>query len=68
MSTTLRVLTGAQITRIHEESLAVLARTGMRIDSANARRIPGEVGARVHEANRRVRFPRSGAPAPATRG
>ena len=58
MSTVLRVLTDAEIARIHEESLAALARTGMRIDSAKARRILGEAGARVHEADRRVRFPR----------
>ncbi len=58
MSTVLRVLTDAEIARIHEESLAALARTGMRIDSAKARRILGDAGARVHESDRRVRFPR----------
>ncbi|HYO42134.1 MAG TPA: trimethylamine methyltransferase family protein [Candidatus Limnocylindrales bacterium] len=58
MSTLLRVLADAEIARTHEESLAALARTGMRIDSANARRILGEAGARVDEAERRVRFPR----------
>ena len=58
MATVLRVLTDAQVERIHEESLAVLARTGMRIDSAQARRILGEAGASVDEAERRVRFPR----------
>ena len=55
MSTVLRVLTDAEIARIHEESLAALARTGMRIDSAKARRILGEAGARVR---------RGGAPGP----
>jgi trimethylamine--corrinoid protein Co-methyltransferase len=58
MPTVLRVLTDAQVDRIHEESLAVLARTGMRIDSALARRILGEAGAQVDERDRRVRFPR----------
>jgi trimethylamine--corrinoid protein Co-methyltransferase len=58
MSTVLRVLTDEETARIHEESLAALARTGMRIDSAKARRILAEAGARVHEADRRVRFPR----------
>ncbi len=58
MSTALRVLTDAEIARIHEESLAALARTGMRIDSAKARRILAEAGAHVDEADRRVRFPR----------
>jgi trimethylamine:corrinoid methyltransferase-like protein len=36
MATALRVLADAEIARIHEESLAVLARTGMRVDSAGA--------------------------------
>jgi trimethylamine--corrinoid protein Co-methyltransferase len=58
MATVLRVLADAEIARVHEESLAVLARTGMRIDSARARRILGEGGAQVDEATRRVRFPR----------
>jgi trimethylamine--corrinoid protein Co-methyltransferase len=58
MSTALRVLTDAETAGIHEQSLAVLARTGMRIDSAHARRILRSAGARVDEAERRVRFPR----------
>jgi trimethylamine--corrinoid protein Co-methyltransferase len=59
MATALRVLADPEITRIHEDSLAVLARTGMRIDSDQARRILGDAGARVNEADRRVRFPRA---------
>jgi trimethylamine---corrinoid protein Co-methyltransferase len=59
MATVVRVLTDAQIERIHEESLAVLERTGMRIDSAGARRLLGGAGAHVDEGERRVRFPRS---------
>jgi trimethylamine--corrinoid protein Co-methyltransferase len=59
MSALLRVLTDAEIAGIQEQSLAVLARTGMRIDSARARAILGEAGADVDEAERRVRFPRS---------
>ncbi len=58
MATVLQVLTDAQVERIHEESLAALARTGMRIDSADARRILGGAGAHVDEGERRVRFPR----------
>jgi trimethylamine--corrinoid protein Co-methyltransferase len=58
MSTLLRVLSDAEITRIHEDSLAALARIGMRIDSAKARAILGDAGATVDEAERRVRFPR----------
>ncbi len=59
MSTVLRVLTDEEITGIHEQSLAALARTGMRIDSVKARRILAGAGAQVDEADRRVRFPRS---------
>ena len=58
MSTVVRVLTDAEIIRIHEDSLAALSRIGMRIDSAKARGILGEAGAQVNEADRRVRFPR----------
>ncbi len=59
MSTALRVLTDAEVASIHEDSLAVLARTGMRIDSEKARRLLGAAGAQVDEAERRVRFPRA---------
>ena len=59
MSTHLRVLSDAEITEIHEKSLAVLARTGMRIDSERARTVLGAAGAQVDHADRRVRFPRS---------
>ncbi len=59
MTTSLRVLSDAEIAEIHEKSLAVLARTGMRIDSERARRILAEAGAQVDHAERRVRFPRS---------
>jgi trimethylamine--corrinoid protein Co-methyltransferase len=38
--------------------MAVLARTGMRIDSEQARRVLEAAGAHVDEGNRRVRFPR----------
>lgn len=59
MSTLLRVLSDAEIGEIHERSLAVLARTGMRVDSARARQLLEAAGARVDHADRRVRFPRS---------
>ncbi len=59
MSTLLRVLSDAEIGEIHARSLAVLARTGMRIDSARARQLLEAAGARVDHADRRVRFPRS---------
>jgi trimethylamine--corrinoid protein Co-methyltransferase len=59
MSTLLRVLSDAETSEIHEKSVAVLARTGMRIDSERARDILGAAGAHVDHADRRVRFPRS---------
>jgi trimethylamine--corrinoid protein Co-methyltransferase len=58
MPTQLRVLTDDEIAGIHEQSLAALARVGMRIDSPQARRVLGTAGATVDEAERRVRFPR----------
>ncbi len=59
MPTLLRVLTDAEIASIHEQSLAALARTGMRVDSAKARALLGQAGAQVDEGERRVRFPRA---------
>jgi trimethylamine--corrinoid protein Co-methyltransferase len=59
VATLLRVLTDAEIAGIHEQSLAVLATTGMRVDSGEARRILAAAGAEVDEEDRRVRFPRS---------
>lgn len=58
MPTHLRVLTDPEIAEIHERSLAVLARTGMRIDSERARRVLEGAGAQVDHGARRVRFPR----------
>ena len=59
MSTILRVLSDAEISEIHEKTLTVLARTGMRIDSERARRLLEAAGAQVDHADRRVRFPRA---------
>src|SRR3974390_1152432 len=59
MPTQLRVLTDAEIAQVHEQSLSVLVRTGMRIDSELARNVLGGAGAQVDHADRRVRFPRS---------
>jgi trimethylamine--corrinoid protein Co-methyltransferase len=59
MPTILRVLSDVELTEIHDRSLAVLAGTGMRIDSARARAALAAAGARADEADRRVRFPRT---------
>ncbi len=59
MPISMRVLSDDDRTQVHEQSLAVLAKTGMRIDSERARRILEAAGAQVDEADRRVRFPRA---------
>ena len=59
MPISLRVLSVDDCAAIHEQSLAVLAGTGMRVDSEHARRILGAAGARVDEADHRVRFSRA---------
>lgn len=57
MQTQVQVLSPPEMTQIHERSLGILARTGVRVDSQRARRILGEAGAQVDEANQIVRFP-----------
>ena len=59
MPISMRVLSDDDRTQVHEQSLAVLAKTGMRIDSERARRILEAAGAQVDEPDRRVRFPRA---------
>jgi trimethylamine--corrinoid protein Co-methyltransferase len=57
MKTRVRVLSDAELAGIHERALAVLERTGVRVDSALARSILSDAGARVDEASRVVRLP-----------
>jgi trimethylamine--corrinoid protein Co-methyltransferase len=59
MQTQVQVLSQPEMDQIHERSLGILARTGVRIDSQRARSILGEAGAQVDEANQIVRFPLS---------
>jgi trimethylamine---corrinoid protein Co-methyltransferase len=59
MTTLLRVLSDGDLDQVHERSLAILARTGVRVDSRRARRVLGAAGAEVDEPDRRVRFPRA---------
>ncbi len=59
MKTLLRVLSDEELTRIHEQTLRLLADPGLRVDSARARRLLGEAGAQVEQNSRRVRFPRA---------
>ena len=56
MQTRLQVLTEAEKAQVHERSLNILARTGVRVDSAGGREILKKAGARVDETSRIVRF------------
>jgi len=59
MTTRLTVLADEEKDGIHEASLRVLARTGLRVDSAKARGLLKAFGAEVHDSSRIVRFPRA---------
>jgi trimethylamine--corrinoid protein Co-methyltransferase len=54
---TLRVLADDERAEVHERTLRVLARTGMRVDTSLGRRLLADAGAHVDEASRMVRFP-----------
>ncbi len=57
MEMRLKVLSHDERAQVHERTLGVLARTGMRVDTAEGRRLLAEAGAQVDESTRRVRFP-----------
>ena len=57
MRALLQVLSDDERAQIHERSLEVLARVGMRVDTAIGRRALADAGAEVDEATRLVRFP-----------
>ncbi|HUK78899.1 MAG TPA: trimethylamine methyltransferase family protein, partial [Thermoleophilia bacterium] len=57
MQTTLQILSQAEREQVHERTLRVLARVGVRCDTSAGRRILAEAGARVDESSGRVRFP-----------
>lgn len=59
MTTLLRVLSDDQRAQVHERTLRVLARTGVRVDTERGRRILSGAGATVDEETRVVRFPRA---------
>lgn len=59
MQTHLQVLTEDEKSQVHERSLKILARTGVRVDTAKGRRILEAAGAQVDENTRIVRFPRN---------
>ncbi len=59
MRTLLQVLSVDERTQIHERTLRILAKTGIRVDTAWGRQILRDAGAEVDEHKKIVRFPRS---------
>ena len=59
MQTRLQVLSGDEQGEVHERALKILARTGVRVDTARGRQILKEAGAQVDENARIVRFPKN---------
>ena len=59
MKTRLQVLSDDERAGIHERSLHILARSGVRVETAQGRRFLREAGARVDEDSCIVRFPRA---------
>ncbi len=57
MQTELQVLSGDELSRIHEETLKILAGSGVRIDSQRARDYLRQAGAGVDENTHIIRFP-----------
>jgi trimethylamine--corrinoid protein Co-methyltransferase len=56
--TVLQVLSEDERAQVHERTLRILARTGVRVDTAWGRRILKDAGAEVDESANIVRFPR----------
>jgi trimethylamine--corrinoid protein Co-methyltransferase len=59
MRTLLQVLSDEERARIHEQTLSLLAKTGLRVDTERGRAFLREAGAEVNEETRRVLFPSS---------
>jgi trimethylamine--corrinoid protein Co-methyltransferase len=58
MRTLVQVLSEEERSQIHEHSLSVLGKTGVRVHTAQGRRYLKDAGAEVDEDNQLVRFPR----------
>ena len=56
MRTRLQVLSEDEKNQVHERSLKILARTGVRVDTARGRQILKAAGAELDESNHIVRF------------
>ena len=59
MRTLLQVLSENERAQVHERTLSILAKTGVRVDTARGRQILKDAGARVDENTNIVRFPPS---------
>ncbi|HSR33774.1 MAG TPA: trimethylamine methyltransferase family protein [Anaerolineae bacterium] len=59
MKTLLQVLSEDERHRVHECTLSILAKTGVRVDTAQGRQILRDAGAMVDENTNIVRFPRT---------
>jgi trimethylamine--corrinoid protein Co-methyltransferase len=59
MKTRLQVLSHNERTKVHERTLRVLVKTGVRVDTAQGRQFLREAGADVDENTNVVRFPRT---------
>jgi trimethylamine--corrinoid protein Co-methyltransferase len=57
MQTQLRLLSENEKTTIHEQTLRILSKTGVRIESEKARKLLKEAGAEVHQNDDIVTFP-----------
>ena len=57
MQTRLQVLSEDEKSQVHERTLKILGRTGVRVDTARGRKILKEAGAQVDENTRIVQFP-----------
>jgi trimethylamine--corrinoid protein Co-methyltransferase len=55
----IQVLSEEERHQVHERTLGLLARIGVRVDTARGRRILKQAGAEVDEASKIVRFPRT---------
>jgi trimethylamine--corrinoid protein Co-methyltransferase len=58
MQTYIQALSEEERHRVHEDSLKILAETGVRMETPRGRKIMHEAGAQVDENNNLVRFPR----------
>jgi trimethylamine--corrinoid protein Co-methyltransferase len=59
LKTLLQVLSENERAEVHERTLRVLSRTGVRVDTAHGRQILKDAGAEVDESAHIVRFPRA---------